>query len=164
MSMFKESRRQFTDPQPYPCPACRCGTLTPITLTEALGCEICRHIFTLDMEQHLLKMVDREPPITWRWTGQNWRGQHIGQLEINWIYWFLGCVLVLMPPGLIAVSGLLFPPVSGSAWVWFPLIWASITLIAHLTMVIWMVTEAYQFPLLLYLRTRWQQLWRVSHS
>lgn len=163
MSMFKESYRQFEDRQTYPCPACRCGTLTPITLTEALGCEICRHIFTLDVDQHLLKMVDREPPITWRWTGQQWRGQHLGQLEINWIYWFLGFVLVLMPPGLIAVSGLLFPPVSGSAWVWFPLIWASITLVAHLTMVIWMVTEAYQFPLLLYLRTKWQQLWRVSH-
>ncbi len=161
--MFKNSSRELDDYQTYPCPACRCGQLTSITLTEAFGCDVCRHIFTLDLNQNLLKMIDREPAITWRWTGQYWRGQHLGELEINWIYWFLAFVLVLMPPGLIAVSGLLFPPVSGSGWVWFPLIWAGITLAAHLTMVVWMVTEAYQFPLLLYFRTKWQQLWRLSH-
>jgi hypothetical protein len=163
MSILTENYRLFDDDGQYPCPACRCGNLIPITLTEALGCETCRHIFTLDLNQQTLKMVDREPSITWRWTGQHWRGQHLGQIEINWIYWLLACVLILMPPGLIAVSGLLFPPVSGSGWVWFPLVWAGITLFAHLSMVVWMVTEAYQFPLLLYVRTKWQQFWRVSH-
>lgn len=157
--MFKERNSELNYHETYPCPACRCGTLKNITLTEAFSCEICQHIFTIDSHPSLLKMVDREPAITWRWSGQYWKGQHLGQLEVSWIYWLLACGLILIPPGLVAVSGLLFPPVAGSGWVWFPLIWANITLIAHLTLVIWMITEAYQFPLLLYLRTKWQQLW-----
>lgn len=158
MSMFQEKANPLSYHENYPCPVCRCGTLSNITLTDAFGCNLCRHIFTIYPERQLLKMLDREPPMTWRWNGQNWKGEHLGNLELSWFYWLAALFLVILPPTLIGLSAFLFPAVPGSFWSWFPLVWTAIVFLAHLLLVLWIIVEAYQFPLFLYLRTRWQQL------
>jgi hypothetical protein len=156
--MFKEKENPLSYQETYPCPVCRCGDLSNIALMDAFGCDVCRHIFTIHPERQLLKMADREPSITWRWNGQNWKGEHIGNLEITWVYGLAALLLILFPPTLIGLSAFLFPPISGRFWAWFPIIWTAITFLSHLLLVLWLIAEAYQFPVFLYLRSRWQQL------
>ncbi|NJK61717.1 MAG: hypothetical protein HC921_02650 [Synechococcaceae cyanobacterium SM2_3_1] len=60
--------------QTYPCPGCHQGQLGLITLTEALGCNHCHHIFAvlpnyLQIEQlGVLNLYRR----IWYWDGQQW--------------------------------------------------------------------------------------------
>ncbi|TVQ64161.1 MAG: hypothetical protein EA366_01615 [Spirulina sp. DLM2.Bin59] len=58
----------------YPCPCRRPGTLRPIALTEALGCDRCQQIFEVtpsgDQIQQLVTTYPQRP--TWRWNGQRW--------------------------------------------------------------------------------------------
>ncbi|MGL5081815.1 MAG: hypothetical protein ACRC8A_10040 [Microcoleaceae cyanobacterium] len=145
----------------YPCPVCRCGQLSGITLMEAFGCNTCRHLFTVGARQNQLKIADREPAITWQWNGQTWQGEHIGNLELSWIYWLAAAALVCFPPSLIGLTALIFPP-PGGGLAWFPIIWTGVAFLAHLSLVLWLVTEAYQFPVLLYLKVRWQQWFQVG--
>ncbi len=156
--MFKEKETPFNERETYPCPVCRCGHLSNMALMDAFSCDVCRHIFTLHPERQLLKMVDREPPITWRWKGHNWKGEHIGNLELSWIYGLAALAIIIFPPTLIGLSAFLFPPISGGFWSLFPIIWTIVAFLSHLLLVLWLIVEAYQFPVFLYLRNRWQQL------
>lgn len=148
----------------YLCPTCRCGQIHNLTLMEAMGCDICHHIFTINLEKQILKMVDREPSLTWRWTGKSWKGEHLGNLELSWIYWLIALSFVLFPPSLIALSGFIFPPVSGSAWSGFPLIWTGLSFMVHLLILLWLMAEAYQFPVVLFLKTQFRRLLNFSRS
>lgn len=158
MSRLKLMGNGLSYDQTYPCPVCRCGEISNIALMEAFGCNVCRHIFTIHPERQLLKLADREPSLSWRWNGQTWKGEHIGDLELSWVYWVAAIIIIVLPPSLVGVSALIFPPVSGSQWSCFPFLWTGMTFFSHLILVVWLITEAYQFPVLLYLRTRWQQL------
>ncbi|MDX2272631.1 MAG: hypothetical protein NW237_11905 [Cyanobacteriota bacterium] len=58
----------------YPCPCCHQGQLRPITLTEALGCSRCQHIFAL-MPDHLhIEQLAVSYPYRklWYWNGSHW--------------------------------------------------------------------------------------------
>jgi hypothetical protein len=142
----------------YACPICRCGQISSLTLMEALGCNVCHHIFTINLEKQSLKMADREPALMWSWTGKTWKGEHLGNLELSWIYWMIALSFVLFPPSLIGLSALIFPPISGSAWSWFPLLWTILSFVVHLLILLWLMAEAYQFPVLLFMKTQWQRL------
>jgi hypothetical protein len=131
---------------------------------DAMGCDVCHHIFTINVEQQIIKMVDREPALTWRWTGKTWKGEHLGNLELSWIYWLIGLSFVLFPPSLIALSALIFPPISGSAWSLFPFIWTTLSFLFHLLILLWLMAEAYQFPVLLFIKTQFRRLFNVSRS
>ncbi|NJK37210.1 MAG: hypothetical protein HC835_03330 [Oscillatoriales cyanobacterium RM2_1_1] len=145
----------------YPCPVCRFGQLSNITLTEAFGCNTCRHIFITSSRQNQLKIADREPAMTWRWNGQTWRGEHIGDLELSWVYWLAALALISFPPGLVGLTALIFPS-PGGGMALFPIIWTGITFAAHLSIVLWLLTEAYQFPVWVYLKARWQRLFQLG--
>ena len=162
MSKLNRKRISLSEKDTYTCPVCRCGEISNITLTEAFGCNVCRHIFTLQLEQQTLKMVDREPPLVWRWTGKTWESDRLGDLEVSWIYWFFAITFVCFPPSLIGLSALIFPPISGSVWSWFPLIWTGLTFFTHLLLILWLIAEAYQFPLLLILKIQWQRIFNQS--
>ncbi len=58
----------------YPCPCCK-GLLQPITLTEALGCEKCQHIFIIDKNQEFIEQLSSVYPYkkAWKWTGKRWQ-------------------------------------------------------------------------------------------
>jgi hypothetical protein len=72
----------------YPCP-CHCdGRLTPIHLTEALGCFKCQRIF----------VIGQEAGQQWRWTGREWyRANGPGA-------WGLMLTVVLAVGGMLAVG------------------------------------------------------------
>jgi hypothetical protein len=148
----------FTYQEVYPCPVCRLTQLKAMPLMDAMACDCCRHIFTADIERQQLKMVDRQPPLTWRWNGRNWTGAHLEGVEWGWTYWLLAVAFVVLPTTFIWLAAYTFPPEPGSTLSWVPVFWTGLTFLSHLTIIGWLVTEFYQFPIRAYLRVRWQQL------
>jgi hypothetical protein len=63
-------------------------------------------------------------------------------------------ILILLPAGLIALTGILFPPLKPSSPLSFSMLWALITLIAHLMLVLWLLGEYYQVPFYLSVKMR----------
>ncbi len=61
----------------YPCP-CHKGKLLPITLTEALGCDRCRRIFTIQADGYAIEELAANYPYKRRyvWTGTAWQSLH----------------------------------------------------------------------------------------
>ena len=72
----------------YPCPCRRRGRLLPITLTEALGCDRCQHIFVVEENGQIIEELSTSYPYkrAWRWTGNRWitarRGAGHGYLRL----------------------------------------------------------------------------------
>ena len=58
----------------YPCPSCRQGSLVPITLTEAWGCDYCKQIFEKKAESEAVQKLGtpHHRQHTWKWNGQQW--------------------------------------------------------------------------------------------
>ncbi|MGD1895999.1 MAG: hypothetical protein ACFB16_03500 [Phormidesmis sp.] len=58
----------------YPCPSCKQGSLIPITLTEAWGCDRCKQIFELKAEPNTIGKLTTPYPRQrlWRWNGKQW--------------------------------------------------------------------------------------------
>ncbi|MBD2578411.1 hypothetical protein [Oscillatoria sp. FACHB-1406] len=58
----------------YPCPCRRRGTLQPIVLTEALGCDRCQQIFVAEESGSGIEQLSATYPYkrSWRWTGNRW--------------------------------------------------------------------------------------------
>lgn len=140
----------------YSCPICRCGEISTLPLMEAFACNFCHHIFSADMQQNSVKVVDTQLSVTWRWDGQNWK--RFNHNQVNWRWWYLagGIAFVLIPPLLLAAAVYCFPPLPGSPLSWFPLAWTFLAFLSHLGCLLWLVLEYYQLPLGLYWRA-WQQ-------
>jgi rubredoxin len=147
------SRSRHRAPRPlhyqdtYICPACRHGHIQQLTLMDAFSCNFCRHIFSADLSEQTIHIADSTQPMSWKWTGQRWQATHQKDSKITPLIWGIGSVLVLLPSFLIWLSCQLFPPLPGSQLAWFPLFWAGMTLLFHLTMVGWLLAEYYQLPL-----------------
>lgn len=146
--------QQLNEKGIYPCPVCRCGQVTTMTLMEAMNCDTCSHIFVPDWEQQQLQLADGEMALTWYWTGKRWKDTYSAGFEPHWGYWLGAFLFVSLPPALVGLSAYLFPPLPGSRGAWFPVVWMGIVFVTHLLCLIWLVIEYYQFPFFLYLRTR----------
>jgi hypothetical protein len=149
----------------YTCPLCRHGQITAMPLMEAFSCNFCHHIFTTNFEQQILKIADSQLPLTWRWSGKNWKGVQQEGTELGWSYLFIGIIFVLLPTAIIAIGSYLFPPLPGSTLSWLPFWWTILTFLAHLFCLIWLIVEYYQFPIFLYLRAlkrRYFARWRAN--
>ena len=144
----------------YPCPVCRVGQVQGLALMDAMACNFCRHIYTLNIEKQRLQMADREPPLVWHWTGKNWVGAHLQGVEIGWGYKLVGLLLVLLPPGIVVMAAYLFPPEPNQPLSNLPLLWAILTFLLHFAILLWLVLEFYQFPLQAYFRSLIQQFRR----
>lgn len=135
----------------YPCPVCRYGEISGLTLMNAFGCRFCQHIFTADIPQNCITMVDGEQPLSWYWNGRRWQG--IGaEVEFGWGLWLGAGLLVLLPPAMIWLSSRIFPPLPDSPWAWFPDFWAVSAFFGHLTLVIWLWIKAVEFPVLAFIK------------
>lgn len=121
-------------------------------MMDAFSCDFCHHIFTADLNQRLLKTADTHLPMIWRWDGKGWRRQEAEGIKIGWAYIIAACLFVFIPPTLIGISALLFPPIPGSFLSWLPMLWTLLTFAAHLLCIAWLVVEYHQFPIGLYLR------------
>jgi hypothetical protein len=158
MQTFKPSTRPFHSQDSYPCPVCRTGQIATLPLMEALGCNFCQHIFTASEERQMLKMADRQPPVTWHWNGKRWIGAHLEGVEFGWPYFAAALGLIFLPPSLLGLSAYYFPPVPGSRLSWFPAAWTGLTFLCHLGIVLWLVIEFYQFPIATYFRALWRRI------
>lgn len=81
----------------YPCPCRRQGRLVPITLTEALGCDRCQQIFTVEEDGHSITQLVNSYAYrrTWRWNGSQWM-VHRPKLSKNYLPAALCVILVLL--------------------------------------------------------------------
>jgi hypothetical protein len=132
----------------FPCPICRQGTIEAIVLTDAFACEFCRHILSANLADQQVQVVDSTQPLTWGWNGQRWRlvrGDHAQELSM--LVYLTAVVLMVIPAGLVWLSGVLFPPLTPASGLPFSSVWAIITFAAHLSVVLWLIGEYYQIPL-----------------
>ncbi len=157
MSNSQDSKTSLNYNDTYPCPVCRQGEISTLPLMEAFACNICRHIFTANLEQQILKMADSQIPLAWRWTGRHWQGVQRQGGELSWGYWMAGMAFIALPTLIVGSGAYLFPPLPGSPLAWFPRAWTILTLVSHLLCIAWLVLEYYQFPLMLYLRASAQR-------
>lgn len=131
----------------YLCPVCRHGQITGLTLMDAFACNFCRHIFTANLTEQSVQVVDSSQPMAWRWNGRRWRVAYRGDdLHFTPILWLMGFALVSLPPAIVGLSVYMFPPLPNSRLAWLPTVWVSCTFLLHFLMVAWLVVEYYQFP------------------
>ncbi|MEM9002400.1 MAG: hypothetical protein AAGE59_02615 [Cyanobacteria bacterium P01_F01_bin.86] len=131
----------------YPCPVCRHGQISSLILTEAFACNFCRHILSVDLKQQQVQVVDSTQSITWAWNGQRWRVVHDNRsADVSGLVAFTAIVLVVLPPSLVWLAGFIFPPLSPTSQIPFSTFWALLVLVAHLSLVLWLLGEYYQIP------------------
>jgi hypothetical protein len=138
----------------YPCPVCREGTLESLVLTEAFACNFCRHILAANLSEQQVQVVDISQPVTWTWCNGQWALVRGGAQKMSIAIILVATILILLPAGLIALTGILFPPLKPSSPLSFSMLWALITLIAHLMLVLWLLGEYYQVPFYLSVKMR----------
>jgi hypothetical protein len=149
-------RRTLNYQETYLCPICRHGQISGITLMDAFSCNFCRHIFTANLSEQLVRVEDSSQPMTWRWNGRKWQAAHQISPDLTIAIWLIGTVLVLVPPALIWLSSHTFPPMRGSVWYWFPTVWISLTFGTHFLFVSWLLAEHYQLPVYVTCKVRLQ--------
>ncbi|MBD1883262.1 hypothetical protein [Microcoleus vaginatus] len=152
MQISKKSTRPFNPQDTYPCPVCRTGQISTLALMDALACNFCQHIYTASVERQSLQMADRQPPVTWHWNGKQWIGAHLEGVEFGWPYLAAAIGLIFLPTTLLGLSAYYFPPVPGSRLSWVPVAWTGLAFLSHLGIVLWLVGEFYQFPVVTYFR------------
>ncbi len=135
----------------YPCPVCHYGKITNMTMMETFSCSFCQHIFTINFERKLLKMIDSQIPLSWLWNGRRWQSDHQTQNNLGLAYILFGLLFIGLPTGIIALGTFIFPPLPESPFAWFTPFWIICTFIAHLFCFLFVVIEYYQWPLGIYL-------------
>jgi rubredoxin len=135
--------------QSYRCPVCRHGQIEALTLMDAFACSFCRHIFTANLQEQLIRVEDSSQPLAWRWTGRTWRPIQQDDFDLTLVIWLVGVALVSLPPALLWLPD--------STWYWFPLFWTIIAFLAHFSLVLWLLAEHYQFPTYIALRIQLQR-------
>jgi len=150
--------RSLNYEQTYLCPVCRHGQISALALMDAFACSFCRHIFTADLRDQSVRVEDSSQPMTWHWNGLTWQGLHQVDVDLSIVIWVVGGVLVLLPPTLIWLSSHTFPPMAGSEWAWFPMVWVGLAFLLHFTLVLWLLLEHYQVPVYVACKVRLQML------
>lgn len=107
----------------YPCPCGRRGRITPITLTEAFGCNKCQQIFVVEENGQVIEQLSTNYPYkkAWCWTGHQWAKAHSGLREH---YLSVALFMILVLPVVWLSLVFLFSP-SGFdiiLWVMVPLL------------------------------------------
>ena len=133
------------------CPLCRHGTLTTLIMMDAMSCDFCHHIFSIDLAQSivqlpLLRVEDSPHPLTWQWTGERWQVQsQVEKTIILWL-WILCIAIVTIPSTLMSLAIHLFPTAPQGQGAWFPGLWLCLTIGSHLLVALWLLAEHYQWP------------------
>jgi hypothetical protein len=142
----------FHEQGEYFCPVCRHGKISSMLLMETFSCNFCQHIFTTNFDKQLLKMADSQLPLTWYWNGKTWKGIHRDGVDVSWSYLAIALGFVFFPTAIVACGFYLFPPLPDSPLSWLPVVWSILTFLVHLSFLLWLIVEYYQFPIFLYVR------------
>jgi hypothetical protein len=142
----------------YPCPVCRIGKISQMPMMEAMSCDFCHEIFTINLELQQIKMPSREPALVWKWNGFKWSESQLVGVELGWGYGLAAIAFIIFPTSLIGITAYYFPPHPSSPLSWIPSIWTVLTFILHLAIIVWILIEVYQIPIMAYVRamTRWR--------
>jgi ribosomal protein L37AE/L43A len=143
----------------YRCPLCQHGTLSSLVLMDVFACDFCRHMFTANLENQVLRVEDSLQNLAWRWNGQRWLGIGQGDGDLSGIMWFFCLGLMIFPALLVGLPMLIFEPLPGSAASWFPQFWFVATLLVHLGLGGWPLMEYHQFSPYIAAKTRFR-IWR----
>lgn len=138
--------------QAYPCPLCLRGKIQAFPLMDAFGCDFCRHIFSANLEEQVLDLADGQVPRRWYLRGNRWITK---DRQTLWAYGLLGLALVILPTTIVSLGVYCFPPLPNSPLSWVPNLWIWLTLLFHISFLIWLTAVYFQFPLGSYFR-----LWR----
>jgi len=81
----------------YPCPCRRRGSLIPIALTDAFGCNRCQQIFVVEESGYTIEQLSTSYPYkkAWRWTGHRWNTANSGLGE-SYLPIAVGIIIVLV--------------------------------------------------------------------
>ena len=133
-AMATQAQRPLNLSDSYPCPVCRHGDINSLVLTDAFACNFCHHILAADITQQQVQVVDSTQSITWAWDGQRWRVINANRnADISALAIFIAVILIVLPAGLVQLTGLVFAPLPSShPHIPFSTIWALLVLIAHL--------------------------------
>ena len=130
----------------YRCPICASGQLSAMVLTDAFACNFCRHIFTANLLNQSVQVVDTAQPMVWFWTGERWRTHRKGNAQVTLTVCLMALLLSCVPALLIALSSYIFPPLHPAEGLRFTTLWAGLALLVHEGMVLWLIAEHYQWP------------------
>jgi rubredoxin len=130
----------------YRCPICRYGKLNAMVMMDAFSCDFCRHIFSVNLEQQILRVEDRVPKTGWRWQNDRWTTLKPLDVDLSILVWITSIFLVTIPSGMIGLSAYVFPPIGGLMWNSFSIVWAEITFSVHFLIATWLLVEHYQLP------------------
>ncbi|MGK7923589.1 MAG: hypothetical protein AB4080_26685 [Trichodesmium sp.] len=158
MSSPKNFNKNLSIEEVYTCPVCYHGDISAMTLMEAFSCNFCNHIFIPDLVKQSLHMADSSSPLSWRWNGEKWKANH-PQVEWSWLIKLLAVGFVLLPTTLIGLTAYFFAPIPGTPLCWLPIFWTGLTFVSHLTIIVNIVIDYYQFPVRLYLKAVIKNLW-----
>lgn len=142
----------------YRCPVCRYGEISNLAMMDAFACNFCNHIFTANLNQNSIELADSSLPLQWYWNGRRWQGAHRADVELGWGIGLAAIAIVLLPTTLLGLAAYMFPPIPGSNLSWLPVFWTISAFFAHLTIVIWLLVEYYQFPVFVFLKA-WRRRW-----
>jgi hypothetical protein len=99
----------------YPCPCGRKGLLTPITLTEAFGCDRCHQIFAVEEDGYGIEQLSSHYPTkrTWRWVGDRWQVARKKTDSLPWV-----SIVITTAAIVIGLSMVLSSPLLKSILIW----------------------------------------------
>lgn len=145
----------------YPCPFCRQGQISGLYLMEVFACNLCDRIFSSNLPQQTLTLETGLGPRAkqWRWCGDRWQPKHKSTGPLIMALWGLSIAIILLPTALIGLSGYMFPPLPTQEAVGFPMLWAGLTGVSHLALVLWFWLEYYQISVWVILSVRLRR-WR----
>jgi hypothetical protein len=160
----KSAERRLSYDDRYDCPICRHGEIAPITLMDAYACNFCRHIFTANLMEQVLRVEDSATPMAWRWNGRAWRNVRWadGNRDLTTLVWVFCLGLMVLPPTIVWLPMQIFPPLEGSEGAWFPLFWLVMTIVAHGVMGVWLLAEHYQWGFYVISRERLGRLFAAE--
>jgi hypothetical protein len=149
-------RLQFQPPQhrdhDQECPLCRHGTLSTLMMMDAMSCDFCRHIFSIDITQPMvqepiIRIEDSSQSLAWQWTGSRWKVlPQADKPLIIWL-WVLCGSIVTIPSLLMILATHLFPATPHSRGAGFAFVWLWLTIGSHVIAALWILSEHYQWPI-----------------
>jgi hypothetical protein len=117
-----------------------------MVMMETLSCSFCRHIFSADLSQQILRVEDTIPKSTWAWNGDRWTSRNLADVDLTLLVWFTSIFITLVPASLLGLSAYIFPPIGGLQWDSFSVVWSGLTLGSHALIAAWLLVEHYQLP------------------
>ena len=127
------------------CPMCGRGHLRQMVLMETLSCTLCQHMFAWEHRQQRLVVLDVSSPAAWRWNGRQWQRGSSPNQPLTAITIIFALIVIFLPALMLEVASYIFPPLPGSPFEYFHLLWAATALLLHGGWVFWILAESYHF-------------------